>query len=75
MPSDAPKRDPRNRPLPGDILTMGGCRREVKEGVGSAKVVTFHEIQFGSNVAYLRDAKMQAWRNWARDARVIHAAD
>jgi myosin-crossreactive antigen len=78
MPSDAPKRDPRIDPKPGDVLSawiyninpnkVGRfIERRVLEVEGS-------RIRVQSGDLFITDTTTW-WRRWAKNAEVLHAAE
>ncbi len=70
-PSDLNKRDPRVEPRPEDILHIGGTYRHVRR---YKRGVSFWQ-RIGNRSWTLENVPMAEWREWAKNAEVIHAAD
>lgn len=68
MPNEA-KRDPRVDPKSGDVFA--GADGRVREVVCIANYVVYR-FQFGWKKYHLL---MHSWRKWAKNAKVLHAAD
>ena len=69
----AAPRDPRKDPKKGDLVSNGGRSREVSDvvcdGLGNIRIHWVSSMtKWGSTYLY-------AWRKWARNAEVKHAAD
>lgn len=69
----SPSRDPRRDPRPGDVVETYYFRRVVI--ASSGELVRYRESQSCSDVCHETTWRfITEWRDWARNAYVLHAA-
>lgn len=74
MQSDRDPLDPLVNPRPGDVVEQDGLRREVTRLLPSPRHCVVKWRRPGSTVE-AHGIWLPYWRQWAKNGKVIHAAD